>query len=133
MKLNYISTISYENAYIDKRLIYRENKNKCGIYCWNNKITFEKYIGSSLCLNKRFYTYFSSRCLEEKLTKGNSAIYSALLKYGYSNFSLDIIEYCEPSILRYREQYYINFLEPEYNMLKQVSSYLGPKQNRNIK
>jgi len=25
-------------------------------------------------------------------------IYRALLKYGYSNFSLDIIEYCEPNI-----------------------------------
>jgi len=38
---------------------------------------------------------------------GSSAIYSALLKYGYSNFSLDILEYCEIDALIEREQYYI--------------------------
>lgn len=45
-------------------------------------------------------------------------IYRALLKYSYSNFSLDILEYCELDVLIEREQYYINILKPEYNILK---------------
>ncbi len=54
-------------------------------------------------------------------------IYSALLKYGTSNFSLDILEYCEPNILISREQYYIDTLNPEYNILKIAGSRLGCK------
>lgn len=41
-----------------------------------------------------------------------------LLKYGDSNFSLDIIEYYEPSVLIAREQYYIDLLKSKYNILK---------------
>lgn len=43
-------------------------------------------------------------------------IYKALLKHGYSNFSLKILEYCEPSKCVEREQYYIDLLKPEYNI-----------------
>jgi len=37
-------------------------------------------------------------------------IYKALLKYGYSSFKLDIIEYCKPDIIIEREQYYLDYL-----------------------
>jgi group I intron endonuclease len=43
-----------------------------------------------------------------------------LLKYGYSNFSIDILEYCELNVLIEREQYYINHLKPEYNIYKRA-------------
>ena len=42
----------------------------------------------------------------------------ALLKYGYYNFSLDILEFCETSKLMVREKHYFNLLSPEYNILK---------------
>jgi group I intron endonuclease len=54
-------------------------------------------------------------------------ICSALLKHGYSNFSLTILEYCEPVKCLEREQYYINFLQPEYNILQTAGSSLGFK------
>lgn len=54
-------------------------------------------------------------------------IYKALIKYGYSNFSLDIMEYCEPNVLISKEQYYIDILKPEYNILKIAGSNLGFK------
>src|SRR5436853_4277962 len=47
-----------------------------------------------------------------------SYIYNALLKYGYSNFSLTIIEYCDKEKCIQREKYYINFFESEYNTVK---------------
>ena len=51
----------------------------------------------------------------------------ALLKYGYSKFSLEILEYCSPEIVIEREQYYIDLYKPEYNILKVAGSSLGRK------
>jgi hypothetical protein len=62
-----------------------------------------------------------------RLNRGSSAIYNAIIKYGYSNFSLDILEYCKPNELISREQYYIDTLNPEYNILKTAGSRLGKK------
>jgi hypothetical protein len=42
----------------------------------------------------------------------------ALLKYGNSKFSLEILEYCEPSKCLEREDYYFQLLKPEYNTAK---------------
>lgn len=53
-----------------------------------------------------------------KLKTRTSIIYSAILKHDYVNFSLDILEYCEIDVLIKREQYYLNHLKPEYNILK---------------
>jgi group I intron endonuclease len=56
-------------------------------------------------------------------------IYSALLKKGYSNFTLEILEYCDSADLLKREQYYIDKLNPEYNILKTAGSSLGFKHS----
>jgi group I intron endonuclease len=42
----------------------------------------------------------------------------ALFKHGYSNFSLEILEYCEPEKCLEREDYYLKQLNPEYNTAK---------------
>lgn len=55
------------------------------------------------------------------------SINKALLKYGYSNFQLEILEYCERSDVIQREQYYIDLLVPEYNILRTAGSSLGYK------
>lgn len=60
----------------------------------------------------------------------NSKIHNALLKYGYNSFSLEIIEYCDPSNCIEREQYYIDLLNPEYNILKTAGSLLGFKHSK---
>jgi group I intron endonuclease len=63
------------------------------------------------------------------LLKSNSKIYRSLLKYGYSNFSLNILEYCKPDSLIAKEQYYIDLLNPEYNICKVAGSSLGRKHS----
>lgn len=68
-----------------------------------------------------------------KLSTRISIIYSALLKHDYANFSLDILEYCEINILIEREQYYLDHLKPEYNILKVANSRLGSKQSEMTK
>jgi group I intron endonuclease len=66
--------------------------------------------------------------LETILKKSKSAIYSSLLKYGAAqptNFSLEILEYCEKEKVVSREQYYLDLLKPEYNILKIAGSPTG--------
>lgn len=54
-------------------------------------------------------------------------INKALKKHKHCNFSLEILEYCEPSNVISREQYYLDLLKPEYNILKIAGSSLGFK------
>jgi group I intron endonuclease len=56
-------------------------------------------------------------------------IYRSLVKNGYSNFSLEILEYCEESEAINREQYYLDLCEPEYNILKIAGSGLNSKHS----
>jgi hypothetical protein len=70
----------------------------------------------------------------KKAKWGSSVVlYRALLKYGYYNFSLDILEYCEPNVKIEREQYYIDLLKPEYNILKKAGYNLGFKHSEATK
>lgn len=73
-------------------------------------------------MSKRFIKYFSLSYLKNK----ESLIISrALIKYGYANFSVSILEYCDKSNLTEREQYYLDKLKPKYNILKIAGSSLG--------
>lgn len=63
------------------------------------------------------------------LNKGKSAIYSSIINYGHSNFSLEILEYCSPNDAVSREQYYIDLLKPKYNILLTAGSFLGFKHS----
>jgi hypothetical protein len=126
---NITPVVSYSNADKDKFIIYEENKNKSGIYRWNNLVTGSSYVGSSINLTNRLSNYYSLAYLKKRVKKGSSIINNSLLKYGYNNFSLDIIEYCEPSVLIKREQYYLDTLKPKYNILKKAGSSLGFKHS----
>jgi group I intron endonuclease len=52
-------------------------------------------------------------------------ICKALLKYGYSAFRLEILEFCPMEELLNREQYYMDNYKPELNILKVAGSTLG--------
>lgn len=54
-------------------------------------------------------------------------ICKALLKYDYKPFSLMVVEYCSISKLVEREQYWIDILNPNYNVLKYAFSSQGYK------
>jgi group I intron endonuclease len=82
-------------------------------------------VGSANDLSKRFRIYYSLLTIEKILNKSKSHILNALLKYGYSKFTLEILEYCDLADLIKREQYYIDLLKPEYNILQIAGSRLG--------
>lgn len=60
-------------------------------------------------------------------SRGKSIICYALVKYGYKNFSLSILEYCNRTEVISREQYYLDLLNPSYNILKYAYSSDGYK------
>lgn len=93
-------------------------KDKSGIYMIINKVTKKKYIGKSSDLLKRLQNYCDLNFLDRN--KASSKIYRVILKFGYSNFSFSILEYCDKSDLSAREQYFIDKLKPQYNIRKLV-------------
>lgn len=116
---------SYLNVSELKIIIRKENNNKSGIYLWTNLVSGKSYIGSSINLSRRLNNYFSKGYLIRVSKKNKSKIYKALLKYDYVNFRLDILEYCSKKHVIEREQYYLDKLNPEYNICKVAGSSLG--------
>lgn len=106
-------------------MILKDNKNKAGVYRWVNKVNGSSYIGSSVNLNHRLKSYFNFSFITSSLVRSKSLIYSAILKHGYSNFQLEIVEFCLPENAIIREQYYLDLLKANYNINPTAGSRLG--------
>jgi len=92
----------YENADLQKLTIIQENQGKSGVYLMRNLNNQKTYIGSSINLRRRFKEYFNVNHL---IRNNDLVICAALLKYGYSQFTVEIIEYCDIADVLKREQY----------------------------
>nr|ATI20588.1 GIY-YIG endonuclease [Ophiognomonia clavigignenti-juglandacearum] len=103
----------------DKLNILKYIKGKSGIYMWTNKLNDKKYVGSSVDLRRRLLEYYNVNRL---LTEKSMPIYVALLKYGYHNFTLTILDFCDMDSLMSREKYFFEVYSPEYNILKTPGS-----------
>jgi len=122
-----VPTVIYNDMDSDKKRAVYENKGKSGIYRIINLTNENAYIGSSVCLDRRFASYYSFKFIDRRQT---SLICKALLKYGYSKFRLEVIEYCPVENLLQREQYYLDLLKPKYNILTTAGSSLGYKHTK---
>jgi group I intron endonuclease len=80
---------------VDKKTILKDNNGKSGVYRWINKVNGDVYIGSATDLTRILIDYFSPNFLFKELLNNNSIMYRALLKYGYSKFTLEILEFCD--------------------------------------
>jgi len=57
-------------------------------------------------------------------------ICKSLLKYGYSGFSLEILEYCDSSALLTREKHFMGLIKPVYNITIEPSHpFFGRKHS----
>ena len=93
----------------------------CGIYCIENLINQNKYIGQS----NDIYTRWKEHKFElNKNTHHNRYLQNAWNKYGKENFKFYIVEICEKSILDEREIYYIKYFD--------TYAYLGNKNGYNL-
>jgi group I intron endonuclease len=84
-----------------------------------NKLNGKKYVGSYINLRRRLLEYYNvNRLLNEK----SMPINVALLKYGYHNFRLTILEICDIDSLMFREEHFFEVYSPEYTILKTPGS-----------
>jgi group I intron endonuclease len=114
----------YLNADLDKERIILENKNKPGVYQFINLLTGNSYVGSSTNLSRRFAQYFNYNYISNPVNR-RSVIYSSIIKNGYSNFSIIILEYSEIKDTISREQFYIDVIRPTMNILQRAGNSLG--------
>lgn len=78
----------YDDPLTTKKILYKENKGKSGIYLWLNKESGLKYIGQSINISNRMGSYFSNSYLK---SKQNLFICRVLLKHGHKKFKLIIL------------------------------------------
>lgn len=116
----------YENAEVFKDEVLKDNRNLSGVYRWVNNLNGKTYVGSGVNLAKRLGSYYNKK----ELSRNPRPILDALLKYGYNNFTLEILEYCPKTKVLEREQFYLDLLLPEYNILKHAYSLLGFKHSQ---
>ena len=117
---------SYENAELFREGVLKDNRGQSGIYRWVNNLNQKTYVGSGVDLAKRLGSYYN----ESELNRNPRPIKDALIKYGYKSFTLEILEYCPQTKLLEREQFYLDLLVPEYNILKSAYSLLGFKHSQ---
>jgi len=101
-----------------------------GIYKITNLVNNKIYIGSSTNLDKRKYEHF----YDLKLNKHHSKyLQNSYNKHGVDNFKFETLAYC-PSEYRIKlEQWFMDNLNPAFNILKLAASPLGRKHTEETK
>jgi group I intron endonuclease len=86
------------------------------IYKIVNKINGKEYIGKTQkTLEERWIRHLTDS------RRTNTKLYNAIRKYGSENFEMCVVEYTGSVTREYlndRERYWINIIDPEYNMTK---------------
>lgn len=92
------------------------NKNlsgKCGIYIITNVYNGKRYIGSTKDLYERLKHH---KWDLNQNSHPNNHLQNAWNKYAENKFEYGILEFCSEENRLQREEYYINCLNPEYNL-----------------
>lgn len=107
-----------------------EKEYRGGIYKIENLINGKFYIGSTYNLRKRESQHWSKLKLNNHLNKKLQNSYN---KYGKSNFKFEVLQYCDIDSLLEMEQFYINKLNPFFNIRLFVESNRGIKTSDETK
>lgn len=100
---------------------------KCGIYCITNTINNKFYIGSSKNIYHRLKRHYSD--LERKKHQ-NPYLLNSYIKHGKNAFTVEILEETSFDLLTQKEQYYIDTLKPDYNIIIDVVRQVTPLSSR---
>jgi group I intron endonuclease len=118
----FFSTIEQSTGYLHlaeiQKILKKELKSKSGIYGFFCKTNNKLYLGSSINLSSRFNNHING-------VQSNILLQRAINKYNLQDFVFIVFEYCESDKLVSREQFYLDFLKPEYNILLVAGSLLG--------
>jgi group I intron endonuclease len=121
------------SSFIKKYFFFKTaGRSPASVYKWLNNLSGKLYIGSSINLSNPLRLYYNYDYISDN-SKGNSIIHQALNNYGYSNFTLEIMKYCDADKVVELEQHYFDTLNPEYNILKTAGNSLGFKHSEETK
>mgnify|MGYP001495104887 CR=1 FL=1 len=113
----------------------KENWFKIGVYKIENLITGSLYIGSTREKFRARWCKHRSSYKNQGQRKTHPILFKAYDKYGIDNFEMSILEIIEAQdkeeIFK-REQYYIDTLNPKYNICKDVVRGGCPNQGRKL-
>lgn len=126
-----------------------DDKFKCsGIYIFKNNITNKVYIGSSININTRIRHHFTTMKRDLRIGKPLIYFYSALNKYNFDDWTIDILERIDfedlnnkskiSEVLQEREQFYMDLYQSYnnkrgYNSLKNAYSVRGWHHSEEVK
>ena len=82
-----------------------------GIYGFQNQLNQKWYIGQSIHIEHRQKEHKN----EMLSNRSNNKFYNALRKYGWENFSFQILEECSPEELNSKEVYWIKYYDSYLN------------------
>lgn len=97
---------------------------KSGIYKISNNINEKIYIGSAKNIKSRINVH---RCYLLKNNHHSKRLQNHVNKYGIDSLIFEVVELCDILILLEREQFYIDYLNPFFNINKIAGSHLGMK------
>lgn len=113
---------------------YRIDKihnQKSGIYLIKSTVNGKSYIGSSVCLRKR---YREHKCRLKGGKHSNPHLQSHYNKHGKNSLEYFLIEVTTKNKLQEREQHYVDKLDPEFNIMKKcVVNRIGLKHSDEAK
>src|SRR2546428_643607 len=112
-----------KGGFIRMDIVPQDLPDAPGIYAIVNRVNQHFYVGSATSLLKRYQHHL--RDLGTHIHK-NSHLQRAYDLYGSDSFRFEILELVEHvEHLLTREQYYIDTLNPEYNIARTAGSNLG--------
>lgn len=101
-----------------------------GIYEIFNLENGKRYIGSSKDLYNRLHEHYHNLKFQKA---HNKHLQNAWDKYGEECFMYGILEFCDEDIRFEREQYYMDFMHPQYNLSPQVIANKGHSPSEEAK
>jgi len=104
--------------------------NNPGVYQIKNTLNGDSYIGSAVNIRTRKNRHYS------ELNKGvhhNIHLQRAWNKYGKETFTFIPLCICEPTLLFFYEQCFIDFFRPRYNIRKDATSNINIKRTDEFK
>jgi len=122
--------LNIEHIYYYMKILI-DNKIKCGVYKIQNLVNNKCYIGSTTGVLK--YRCITHRCHLRHNRHSNQHLQNSWNKYGEDNFEFSVLEMCDIDRCVNREQYYIDTLNPEYNINKFANSTFGYKHTKEAK
>ena len=97
-------------------------RHSAGVYKITNLKNGNFYIGSSVNVYNRFHSHSNKLLYNNHSSK---YLQNAYNKYGKDSFFFEVLEYCKKELIEKGEQYYIDLLNPKYNIRKLAQINLG--------